>query len=80
MFKTAFLEKFSLKDSYIVIMTELRTFKMSGTIKEYIAAYEDLRDPAPNTINFDKPGPQLDFYKNLSIVRIDNSLSLETWA
>ncbi|KAJ9076230.1 hypothetical protein DSO57_1028289 [Entomophthora muscae] len=54
-----------MKDSDVVIMTELRTFKITGTIKEYIAVYEDLHDQAPSTINFDKPGPQLDFYNGI---------------
>ncbi|KAJ9064050.1 hypothetical protein DSO57_1034497, partial [Entomophthora muscae] len=38
---------------------------MTGTIEEYIAAYKDLHDQAPNTINFDDTGPQLDFYNGL---------------
>ncbi|KAJ9053474.1 hypothetical protein DSO57_1023861 [Entomophthora muscae] len=46
-------------------MTELRTFKMTGTIEEYISAYKDLYVRAPDTINFDEAGPQLDFYKGL---------------
>ncbi|KAJ9090363.1 hypothetical protein DSO57_1003099 [Entomophthora muscae] len=54
-----------MKDSDVVIMTELRTFKMTGTIEEYIAAYKDLCDQVPNTINFEEPGPQLDFYNGL---------------
>ncbi|KAJ9065666.1 hypothetical protein DSO57_1017072 [Entomophthora muscae] len=65
-FKTAFLEKFSMKDSNAVIITELQTFKMTGTIEEYIAAYKDLHDRAPNTINFDEPRPCLGFYNGLS--------------
>ncbi|KAJ9050668.1 hypothetical protein DSO57_1012427 [Entomophthora muscae] len=65
MFKAAFLKKFAMKDYNMVIMTELRNFKMTGAIKEYIAAYKDLPDQAPNTINFDKAGPQLDFYSGL---------------
>ncbi|KAJ9066659.1 hypothetical protein DSO57_1007464 [Entomophthora muscae] len=65
MLKTAFLEKFAVKDSDVVIMTELRTFKMTETIEEYIAAYEDMHDGAPDTINFDKAGPQMDFYNGL---------------
>ncbi|KAJ9075024.1 hypothetical protein DSO57_1000308 [Entomophthora muscae] len=65
MFKSAFLKKFAMKDSDIVLMTELRTFKMTGSIEEYISVYEDLCDQAPNTINFDKAGPQLDFYNGL---------------
>ncbi|KAJ9080013.1 hypothetical protein DSO57_1029542 [Entomophthora muscae] len=44
MFKAAFLKKFAIKDYNVVIMTELRTFKMTGTIEEYIAAYKDLHD------------------------------------
>ncbi|KAJ9089177.1 hypothetical protein DSO57_1015505 [Entomophthora muscae] len=38
---------------------------MIGTINEYIVAYKDLHDQAPNNINFDKAGPQLDFYNGL---------------
>ncbi|KAJ9049778.1 hypothetical protein DSO57_1021000 [Entomophthora muscae] len=56
MVKATFLEKFAMKDSDLVTMAELRTFKRTGTIKEYIAAYEDLPDQAPNSINFDKAG------------------------
>ncbi|KAJ9067097.1 hypothetical protein DSO57_1003010 [Entomophthora muscae] len=65
MFKAVFLVKFSMKHLDVVIMTKLQTFKMTGTIKEYIAAYEGLHDQAPNTINFDEPGPHLDFYNGL---------------
>ncbi|KAJ9075212.1 hypothetical protein DSO57_1038218 [Entomophthora muscae] len=64
-FKPAFLEKIAIKDSDVMIMTELGTFKMTGTIKEYIAAYEDMHDQAPDTINFDEAGPLLDFYNSL---------------
>ncbi|KAJ9051552.1 hypothetical protein DSO57_1003491 [Entomophthora muscae] len=39
---------------------------MTGTIVEYITAYKDLYDCTPNTINFDEPGPCLDFYNGLS--------------
>ncbi|KAJ9066873.1 hypothetical protein DSO57_1039621 [Entomophthora muscae] len=46
-------------------MTELQTFKMTGTIEEYITAYEGIHDRAPNTINFDEPGPHLDFFNGL---------------
>ncbi|KAJ9073159.1 hypothetical protein DSO57_1019509 [Entomophthora muscae] len=56
MFKAAFLKKFFMKDLDVVIMTKLQTFKMIGTIKEYIVAYEGLHNQAPNTINFDEPG------------------------
>ncbi|KAJ9081095.1 hypothetical protein DSO57_1018402 [Entomophthora muscae] len=63
--KTTFLKKFAMKDSNMVIMTEVRTFKMTGTIEEYIAAYKDLNDQAPRTINFEKAGLQLDFYNGL---------------
>ncbi|KAJ9090019.1 hypothetical protein DSO57_1006721 [Entomophthora muscae] len=59
-FKAVFLERFTMKDSNMVIMTELRTFKMTGIIEDYIAEYEVLRDQSPNTINFDKTRPQLD--------------------
>ncbi|KAJ9065860.1 hypothetical protein DSO57_1015290 [Entomophthora muscae] len=38
-FKKALLEKDAIKDSETVIMTELRTFKMTGTIEEYIVTY-----------------------------------------
>ncbi|KAJ9088906.1 hypothetical protein DSO57_1018303 [Entomophthora muscae] len=31
-FKATFLKKFSMKDSDVVIMTKLQTFKMTGTI------------------------------------------------
>ncbi|KAJ9083876.1 hypothetical protein DSO57_1030188 [Entomophthora muscae] len=31
----------------------------------YIPAYKGLCDQAPSTINFDNPGPQLDFYNGL---------------
>ncbi|KAJ9067992.1 hypothetical protein DSO57_1033255 [Entomophthora muscae] len=65
MFKDAFLKRFTIKDSNVVNMTELKTFKITGIIKEYIAVYEDLHNQAPNTINFDKTGPQLDFYNGL---------------
>ncbi|KAJ9085872.1 hypothetical protein DSO57_1009712 [Entomophthora muscae] len=34
MFKAAFLKKFAIKDSNVVIMTEIRTFKMVGKIEE----------------------------------------------
>ncbi|KAJ9057479.1 hypothetical protein DSO57_1022271 [Entomophthora muscae] len=56
-FKAAFLKKFSMKESNVVIMMELRMLKMTGTIKEYIAAYKELSNCAPSTINFDKPRP-----------------------
>ncbi|KAJ9056902.1 hypothetical protein DSO57_1027915 [Entomophthora muscae] len=42
----------TIKDSDVVIMTELRAFKMTGTIEDYIVAYKSLHDQAPNTINF----------------------------
>ncbi|KAJ9049849.1 hypothetical protein DSO57_1020402 [Entomophthora muscae] len=58
-------QKFAMKDSNIVIMKELRTFKMTGSIKKYIAVYEDLHDQAPYAINFDEALPQLDFYNGL---------------
>ncbi|KAJ9079311.1 hypothetical protein DSO57_1036730 [Entomophthora muscae] len=54
-----------MKDSDMVIMTKIQTFKMTGTIKEYSTAYEGICDCAPNTINFDDPGPHLDFYNGL---------------
>ncbi|KAJ9086196.1 hypothetical protein DSO57_1006707 [Entomophthora muscae] len=38
MFNTPFLERFAVKDFDGVIMTELRTFKATGTIEECIAA------------------------------------------
>ncbi|KAJ9061908.1 hypothetical protein DSO57_1015940 [Entomophthora muscae] len=65
LFKSTFLKKFSMKDSNVVIMTELQTFKMTGTIEEYIAAYKDLCDCTPSTVNFDESGPHLDFYNSL---------------
>ncbi|KAJ9087784.1 hypothetical protein DSO57_1029690 [Entomophthora muscae] len=54
-----------MKDFDVVIMTKLRTFKMTGKIEEYIAVYKGLRDCALDTINFDEAGPQLDFYNSL---------------
>ncbi|KAJ9074248.1 hypothetical protein DSO57_1008512 [Entomophthora muscae] len=60
---------------------------MSGTIEEYIAAYEDIWDQSSNTINFDEAGQQLNFYNGLCThiisqfdmsVRIENPFKLNT--
>ncbi|KAJ9050271.1 hypothetical protein DSO57_1016070 [Entomophthora muscae] len=54
MFKAVFLIKFAMKDSEVVIMTELKTFKMTGTIEDYIAAYKGLHDQALKLLTLTK--------------------------
>ena len=48
-----------------MIAQELKKIKMTGTIKEYITAYKDIRDRAPTSMNFDNPSTRVNFYDHL---------------
>ena len=64
-FKKAFTEQFCLKDTDTMIAQELKKIKMTGTIEEYIAAYKDICNRTPTSMNFNDPSTRVNFYDHL---------------